>query len=169
MSKRRRRQLQHDTSGAATVEFALLTLFFFVFSLLGLDVASYCVQRSEMAAAVSAASVSAFANRSAVPFQTLPVYVQNAARLPTAPQVSIGCNGVAGSCTNTNRSCACLSRTGSYVGAACGGSCPAGATANSTAGYYLQITAASQYRAMVLPRGMLNGTPIVQTVTIRLQ
>lgn len=155
--------------GAATIEFALLTLFFFVFALLALDVASYYVQRSQLAAAVSGASVSAFANRTAVPLANLPAYVQNAARLPSAPQVSIACNGIANGCVNTGRSCACLSTGSTYVPATCGGSCPAGTTTGSTAGYYMTITASTQYRALVLPKGMLNGTPITQSVTVRLQ
>jgi Flp pilus assembly protein TadG len=162
-------RVRHAEEGAATLEFALLTLFFFLSALLALDVASYYVQRSQLAEAVSAGSMSAFANRTAVPFQTLPTYIQNAARLPSAPQVSIGCNGSVSGCVNTGRSCACLSKTGGYASATCGSSCPAGSTPNSTAGYYLQITASSQYRAMVLPRGMLNGMPIVQSVTVRLE
>lgn len=166
---RRWRTLAADARGAATIEFALLTLFFFAFVLLALDVATYFVQRSQLAAAVSAASVSAFANRTSVPFDTLPAYVQNAARLTPAPQVSIACNGVAGACTNSSRSCACLSRTGTYTAATCGSVCTGGATANSTAGYYLQISAASSYQAVVLPNGMLNGTAIAQSVVVRLQ
>ncbi|WP_333571739.1 TadE/TadG family type IV pilus assembly protein [Sphingomonas sp.] len=155
--------------GAATIEFALLTLFFFLSALLTLDVASFYIQRSQLAQAVSAASMSAFSNRTAVPYQSLPGYIQNAARLPTAPQVGIACNGVANGCVNTGRSCACLTKVGSYSSAACGSSCPAGTTPNSTAGYYLQITASSRYRAMVLPNGMLNGMPITQSVTVRLE
>lgn len=166
---RRRRPFAADERGAATIEFALLTLFFFVFALLALDVAGYFVQRSQLAAAVSAASVSAFANRTSVPFDTLPGYIQNAARLTPAPQVSIACNGVAGACTNSNRSCACLSKNGTYSAATCGSVCTGGATTNSTAGYYLQISASSTYHAMVLPNGMLNGTPVAQSVVIRLQ
>ncbi|WP_066717024.1 TadE/TadG family type IV pilus assembly protein [Sphingomonas pituitosa] len=161
--------LPSSEEGAATIEFALLTLFFFLSALLTLDVASYYVQRSQLAQAVSAGSMSAFANRSAVPYQSLPGYIQNAARLPSAPQVRIGCNGVANGCVNTGRSCACLSKAGGYSSAVCGSSCPAGTTPNSTAGYYMQITASSQYRAMVLPNGMLNGTPITQSVTVRLE
>jgi Flp pilus assembly protein TadG len=168
MMPRGARALQDET-GSATVEFALLTLFFFVFSLLALDVASYYVQRSQLASAVSAASLSAFASRSAVSFQSIPDYVQNAARLPVAPSISVSCNGTAGSCVNTGRSCACLSRTGSYASATCGSACPAGSTAGSTAGYYLQISASARYWAMVLPNGMLNGLPIDQSVTVRLE
>lgn len=155
--------------GAATIEFALLTLFFFVFALLALDVATYFVQRSQLGAAVSAAGVSAFANRTSVPFQNLPAYVQNAARLPAAPQVRISCNGVANGCVNTNRSCACLSTGGTYVAASCGGSCGTAATSGSTAGYYMTISGSAPYRALVLPKGMLNGTPITQSVTVRLE
>jgi Flp pilus assembly protein TadG len=166
---KRMQQLAAGEQGAATIEFALLTLFFFLCALVALDFASYFVQRSQLAAAVSAGSVSAFTNRSTVPFQTLPAYIQNAAHLPAQPQVSMSCNGTANGCSNTGRTCACLSTTGSYASAACGSTCPAGNTSGSTAGYYLQITASSQYRAVVLPRGMLNGTPIVQSVTVRLQ
>lgn len=162
-------RVRRGEEGAATIEFALLTLFLFMAVLLTLDFAAYYVQRSQLAAAVSAGSMSAFANRTAVPFQTLPTYIQNAARLPTAPQISVACNGTANSCVNTGRSCACLSKTGGYANATCGSSCPAGSTPNSTAGYYLQITASSQYRAMVLPKGMLNGTAMVQSVTVRLE
>jgi len=164
-----RQPIAADEQGAATIEFALLTLFFFLCALVALDFASYFVQRSQLAAAVSAGSISAFTNRSTVPFQTLPAYIQNAAHLSDPPQISVSCNGTVNGCVNTGRSCACLSTTGSYVSAACGSSCPAGNTSGSTAGYYLQITASSRYRAVVLPRGMLNGTPIVQSVAVRLQ
>ncbi|WP_241217849.1 TadE/TadG family type IV pilus assembly protein [Sphingomonas sp. ABOLD] len=165
----RMQPIASDDQGAATIEFALLTLFFFLCALVALDFASYFVQRSQLAAAVSAGSISAFTNRAAVPFQALPAYIQNAAHLSDPPQISVSCNGTVNGCVNTGRSCACLSTTGSYVSAPCGSSCPAGNTPSSTAGYYLQITASSRYRAVVLPRGMLNGTPIVQTVAVRLQ
>lgn len=155
--------------GAATIEFALLTLFFFICSLVALDFANYFVQRSQLAAAVSAASISAFSNRTAVPFQDLPTYVRNAGRLSDPPQVSLSCNGTVNGCVNNGRTCACPSKTGAYVPASCGSSCPAGNTSASTAGYYLQITASSRYRAVILPRGMLNGTAIVQSVAIRLE
>lgn len=163
------RRIASDEKGAATIEFALLTLFFFLCSLVALDFASYFVQRSQLAAAVSAGSISAFTNRGTVPFQSLPAYIQNAAHLSSPPQVSVSCNGAVNGCVNTGRSCACLSKTGSFLSASCGSTCPAGNTSASTAGYYLQITASSQYRAVVLPRGMLNGTPIVQSVAVRLQ
>ncbi|MHA6718806.1 TadE/TadG family type IV pilus assembly protein [Sphingomonas sp. RS6] len=169
MTMPRRRHLLRDQRGSATIEFALLTVFFFVFSLLALDVAGYFLQRSQLASAVSAGSISAFANRSSVPFQSLPAYVQNASRLTPLPQVSVGCNGATGGCVNSGRSCACLSRTGTYQNVSCGSSCPAGMTAGSTAGYYMQISATTTYRALLLPKGMLNGTPITQSVTVRLQ
>jgi Flp pilus assembly protein TadG len=161
------RHLLRERRGVATIEFALLTLFFFAVMLLALDFGAYFIQRSRIGSAVSAASLSTFSARTNVPFTNIAGYVQNAAQLP-ALQVSVTCNGSM-SCANSSRSCACLTKTGSFVGASCGATCGTDTTASSTAGYYLRISATTPYQAMVLPKGMLNGTPITQSVTVRLE
>lgn len=163
----RRRHLLRDRRGVATIEFALLTTFFFAVMLLALDFGAYFVQRSQIGSAVSAASLSAFGARTSIPFTDLPGYVQRAARMPGL-QVSVRCNGSM-RCANSARSCACLTRTGSFIGATCGAGCGSDSTAGATAGYYLQITATTPYRAMVLPNGVLNGTPITQSITVRVE
>lgn len=164
---RRLHALLREQRGVATIEFALLTLCFFVVMLLALDFGTYFVQRSQIGSAVSAASLSAFGTRSNIPFTDLPAYVQKAARMPEL-QVSVRCNDSA-TCANSSRSCACLTKTGSFIGASCGASCGSGTSAGSTAGYYLRISATTPYRAMVLPKGMLNGTSITQSVTVRVE
>lgn len=152
-------------AGSSTVEFAILTsLFLFVF-LSVLDFAYFSIYQRQLGEAVGSAVSSAFLNRTSVTFTNIPAYVQSTANL-SAATVTVKCNGTA-TCTNTSRTCACLSAAGTYTAtSSCGVSC-SGTTA--TSGYYVTIKASSPYSSMIVPNKFLDGAVIKRTVTMRLQ
>lgn len=164
------RRLLQERRGAATIEFALLAVFFLGVMLVALDIGTYLIQRSSLRQAVSAAATSSFSQRDTVNYAAIPEYVRRAARAPATTLVTTNCNG-SSVCTNSARSCACLTRTATYVAAAsCGTPCSgSGMVASSTAGYYLRITASYGYQPLVLPRGLLTASSISETATVRLQ
>ncbi|WP_448658067.1 TadE/TadG family type IV pilus assembly protein [Sphingomonas sp. CJ99] len=167
------RMLTADRRGSATVEFALLTLFFLGVMTVVLDYAFFFIQRSQLGTAVESASVSAFSNRDTVTYSNIPTFVQQAAKPPAGTSITVttGCNGGSNNCVNTSRSCSCLTTTGTFVAAAsCGAVCSgANMTSGSTAGYYLKITASYAYQPIVLPQGALDDRTISQSATVRLQ
>lgn len=159
-----------DRRGAATVEFALWAVAFFMVATVALDFGDLFIKRSRVNDAVSAAAVQSFQNRDTVTYTSLQAYIRALADDP-AVTVSAVCNGnSATACTNTGRTCACLKTDGTYVAAAsCGAACGSGSTTNSTAGYYLTISAQRNYSPMVLPRGQVSGSEVRETATVRLQ
>jgi len=167
------RTLIRETRGAATVEFAFLTVFFFGVVMAALDVGMYFIQQSRLTEAVSSASISAFASRNAVTFTNIPTIVSSGAGAPSGTTVSVStvCNGTpATACTNSNRTCACLSQTGTYTTATCGATCTGnGMSSGATAGYYMTINASYTYRPVVLPHGLLTGKTVSRSLTERLQ
>ncbi|MBO9574662.1 MAG: pilus assembly protein [Sphingobium sp.] len=166
-------RLRRDAKGAATVEFAVISVFFFFVIMGGMDIAMYYIQQSKLGSAVSAGSASAFQNRATVDYTALQTYIRQASRAPAGTTVGVttSCNGGTTTCANTGRTCACLSQSGSYVSAAsCTAACTGtGMTSNSTAGYYLTITASYAYRPVLLPHGFMTGKSVQRTSTIRLQ
>lgn len=162
------RQLRRDRRGVAVAEFAIWVAVFFIGVLAALDFGKFYMDRGELSDALSAVTVQAFQTREEVDFESIPATARNLSRSPTLAVASL-CNGVAGSCTNEGRTCACLRTDGTYAQADCGSTCTSGAAAGSTAGYYLTITASRGYQPAVLPKGMLAGADISQTATVRLQ
>lgn len=159
--------------GSATVEFALLTAFFFSVILGASDFAMFFIQRSNLGQGVSMASIHSFANRDAVTYANIPAMVTTASAAPAGSVVSVtaSCNDAAASCTNTSRVCACLTTANTFVAAgSCGAPCSgANMTNGSTSGYYLKIVASYPYNPLVLPRGALRNATLRQTAVIRLQ
>ena len=164
------RALRRDRRGAAAVEFAILSACFFFAFMAVLDFGSFFVSEHRLGQAVVSAGNSAFSHRDSVDFSSIPGYVQNAAG-NAAATVNITCNGSASqACTNTGRSCACVSNTGTYTAAICAASCPtSGYSANQKAGYYLTITASAPYSAVIIPNSILKNGTIRRSVTMRLQ
>lgn len=157
-----------DRAGVAVTEFALGTTLLFMVVLAGLDFGGYFIQRGQINEAVSAAAMQSFQQRENVSFGNLQSYVRNLADSQTVT-VTTSCNGTANSCTNLNRTCACLQTNGTYTATACGTACSGGATSGSTAGYYLTIEASDLFRKVVLPKGVFGGDTVSQSVTVRLQ
>ncbi|RKF21723.1 pilus assembly protein [Altericroceibacterium spongiae] len=162
-------RLAREERGAVAIEFALWTVLFFFVVTGALDFGMFYIERSKVNKAVSAASITAFENRSEVDFAQLPDYVR-ALSDSSSLTVSLSCNGAEGVCTNTERTCACLTSEGTYVAKSCNAECTgSGVTANSTAGYYLTIDASRSYEPVILPKGALGSSVIEHKATVRLQ
>jgi Flp pilus assembly protein TadG len=158
------RRLRDEQDGAALVEFGLVTAFLFLMFLTGLDFGAYYQQRAGINEALSGASIRAFETRDTVDFAGMTSLVRKLADDPTL-QVTLECNGTVNGCTNSSRTCACLTSSGTFTSAMCNASC----TGGSTAGYYLTIRAKRTFEAAVLPGGVLSGTSMEQHVTVRLE
>lgn len=162
-------RIRRDENGSVLTEFAIWASAFFLVAMAALDFGGYYIERSSISEAISAASVQAFQEREETSFSALPAYVRNLAEDQTL-SVELSCNGVANSCTNTNRTCSCLKNDGSYVAQSCSTVCTgSGMTSNSLAGYYLTIKASSSYEPVLVPRGILANAPLSQSTTVRLQ
>lgn len=160
--------LRRDQRGVAAVEFALWTTVFFFAVMVVLDFGSYYMHRGKLSTAVGAAAVSAYNQPNNVAFNSMQGYVQSLSGFPNAT-VTNSCNGVAGSCTNLNRSCACLKTDGTFTAAACNSACGgAGVTAGSRAGYYYTITASAPFNPMIIPDSVLDASTMQQRATVRL-
>ncbi len=162
-------RLRRDEQGMVAVEFALWSVAFFFVVMVALDFGAFYIERGRMNEAVGAAAVSSFNDADNVNFANLPGYVRSLTG-ENSTAVATSCNGVAGSCTNLNRVCACLKNDGSYVTATCGNICTGtGVTVGSTAGYYLTINATRTFDPMILPQSAIAGATISQQATIRLE
>ena len=163
------RRLRSCRRGSASVEFALWTALFFALVMVALDFGLFHIQSERADRAVAAAAVQSFQQGANVAFPSIPAYIQAFAG-DHGLTVTTSCNGTAGSCTNLNRTCACLKNDATFVALACGTSCSGtGVTAGSTAGYYLTIAAERNFSAIVVPRGLLNNARISRSATVRLQ
>ena len=161
--------LRRDENGVAAVEFSLWSVGFFLIVMVAIDFGMFFIERGKINEAVAATAVAAFEDADNVNFNVLPSYVRSLADNQTVA-VTTSCNGVAGSCTNLNRACACLKNDGTYVDDACGNICVGtGMTAGSTAGYYLTIEASQGFTPLVLPNGILSNKSLSQKATVRLQ
>lgn len=158
-----------DDTGAAAIEFALITALFFVVALAALDFGSIYVEQQQLDKAMSETTVSAYAQADAVPFSSIPTFVRNAVS-QSAATVTATCNGGLTTCGNTSRSCACLSSSGSYAAAACGTACTGTSySKGALAGYYLTVAAHYQYQPVVVPETFLGNTQVSSSATVRLQ
>jgi Flp pilus assembly protein TadG len=166
------RHLRAEQRGAATIEFALWSVLFFMVAVVALDFGLFTIQRGHLSEALSGASIAAFNKSSTVDYSAIPTYIQavSAVPNPASMSVAVGCNGGNNNCTNTNRTCACLSQSGTFIPSdKCGDPCGSGATPNSISGYYLTIGATYPFKPMFVTRGILGNKPITQTATVRLQ
>ncbi|MBB5985180.1 Flp pilus assembly protein TadG [Sphingobium sp. B1D3A] len=160
--------LRRDDKGGVAVEFALWITLFFITALGAFDLGDMYFKRSQMGSAVSAASLQAFDQRDDVNFAELGNYVKALAN-DSKLTVTVSCNGVAGSCTNVDRPCACLTTEGEMVARQCGIPCSeANMTPGVTAGYYLTISASQSFSPVLLSGGSV-GSQLSQTATVRLQ
>lgn len=163
------RRLHRDEQGAVVVEFAFWVVGFFFVAMIAIDFGFYFVQRTKLNMAVGSVAVAAFNTPTNVDFANMPSAVRSLGGVSTI-SVTVSCNGVANSCVNSSRTCACLKNDGTYVAATCGNSCTGtGVTTGSTAGYYMTVRAAMTYRPMVIPNTMLSAPAMAQQATVRLQ
>ena len=157
-----------DQRGVATIEFALLSVLFFFVMTAALDLGMWYQQRLRLDSAVEQGGMIAFNQRATVDAAAaanITTYVGAAAKLASAPTVTITCNGA--TCVNSSRTCACISGSGpTYTTAACNSTCGDG----SLAGYYMKISAVATSSTLLVPAAMLGGT-MTQTraALVRLQ
>lgn len=165
MTRGHLRRLAREQRGVATIEFALLSVLFFFVMTAGLDIGMWYQQRLRLDSAVEQGGMIAFNQRAAVDAPAIATYVGAAAKLSSAPTVTITCNGA--TCVNTGRTCACISGSApTYTAAACNATCADG----SLAGYYMKINAVATSNTMLVPAAMLGGS-MTQTrnALVRLQ
>lgn len=163
------KRLARDDQGAVVVEFAFWVVGFFFVAMVAIDFGFYFVQRTKLNMAVGSVAVAAFNTPSAVDFTNMTSAVRSLGGVSTAT-VTISCNGVANTCTNTSRTCACLKNDGTYTVAGCGNTCTGtGVTTGSTAGYYMTVKASVTYTPMVIPTTLLSNRAMTQQATVRLQ
>jgi Flp pilus assembly protein TadG len=161
-----RRPLQRDDRGTATIEFALLSVLFFVALSAALDIGIWYQQRLRIDSAVDQGAMIAFGSRTNVDQAAIGTFVAAAAKLSTAPNVVVGCNGGTSNCANSNRSCACLSgSTPTFTAAACNASCADG----SLAVYYMTIAATATSQTVVVPTAALGSMTQKRRAVIRLE
>lgn len=161
-------RLFRDRRGVAATEFALLSSLFLVFTLVSLDMGTFLMKRSQLSNALDSAALASFAQRTNVNFTGLPTFVTQASRM-SGTTVTVGCNGGTGNCVNTNRTCACLTKTATFVAATCGATCTGAVTANSVAGYYMTISASASHTPVIMPGRLFDTLPTSQKITVRLQ
>lgn len=161
--------LRDDSRGMATVEFALLSVLFFFVMTAGLDIAMWYQQRLRLDSAVEQGSLIAFASRASVNQSAVSTYVAAAAKLSSAPVVTVGCNGGTSNCVNSGRTYACVSGTAptpTYTTAAANAVCADG----SLAGYYMNIKAVATSNTMLVPAAMLGGSMVqTRSAVVRLE
>ena len=158
-------RLAREERGTATIEMALLSVLFFFVMTAGLDLGMWYQQRLRLDSAVEQGSMIAFNSRTSVDATAIDTYVEAAAKLAAAPNVTITCNG--STCVNAGRTCACISgATPTYTATACNATCADG----SLAGYYLRINAVATSNTMLVPAAMLGGSMTqTRTAMVRLQ
>lgn len=169
MIRRFLHRLSREERGVATIEFALLSVLFFFVMTAGLDLGMWYQQRLRLDSAVEQGAMIAFNARTTVDQATIDNYVTAAAKLSTAPVVTVGCNGGTNNCVNSARTYACVSGTTptpTYTAAAANAVCADG----SLAGYYMDIRAVSTASTMLVPAAMLGGNMVqTRSAVVRLE
>jgi Flp pilus assembly protein TadG len=159
--------LRHQ-KGSASVEFALVSLFFFGIVMVGLDFGIYAQQNLKLGNALEQASVIAFNARSTEPVvdkTQLSNYIT--ATVGGSPTVTIQCNG-ASTCDSSAPASKCIGALSNgwptFSAPSSSGSCTSGATP----GYYVVIRATKTYKSVVVPDKYLNNGTMQQQAVVRL-
>lgn len=155
-----------DGRGTATIEFALLSVFFFISLTAALDIGLWYQQRLRLDSAVDQGAMIAFGSRASVDQAAIGTFVAAAAKLSAPPTVTVGCNGGASNCVNTGRTCACVSGSvPTFTAAACNAGCADG----SLAGYYMTIDASAASQTIIVSSSVLGGITQKRRAVVRLQ
>lgn len=162
-------RLRNDRRGVATIEFALLSVLFFFVMTAGLDIGMWYQQRLRLDSALEQGAMIAFNSRTSVDQAAIGTYVAAAAKLSSAPVVTVGCNGGSANCVNSSRTCTCVSGpapTPTYTAMTCNSTCADG----SLAGYYMNIKAVATSSTVLVPAAMLGGNMVqTRSAVVRLQ
>ncbi|WP_420140652.1 TadE/TadG family type IV pilus assembly protein [Sphingomonas sp.] len=160
-------KLARAERGTATIEFALLSVFFFGVATVALDFAAFVQQKLKLGHAVEQGAIVAFNMRDAIDPVAVATFVKATAGLPTGPAVTCNDGTCAAAPSRASTAYRCIDQaTGAIGGAAlsAGASCVGG----GNAGYYLKIVATKRYRPMIVPDRWLDGTVMTQTAVVRL-
>jgi len=155
--------------GSATVEFALVSLFFFGIVMVALDFGIYTQQNLKLGNAVEQASVVAFNGRASQPTVDtgqLSTYITSV--VSGSPTVTVQCNGSA-TCDSSAPASKCIGAPATSGGwptftNPSNGTCASGAAP----GYYVVIRAAKTYKSVVVPDKYLNNGNMQQQAVVRL-
>jgi len=155
--------------GSATIEFALVSLFFFGVVMVALDFGIYTQQNLKLDNAVEQAAVVAFDARASQPtVNTSQISTYITSTVSGSPTVTIQCNGSA-TCDGSAPVSKCIGAPSAVGGwptftNPSSGTCASGATP----GYYVVIRAAKTYRSVVVPDKYLNNGAMQQQAVVRL-
>lgn len=168
MRRARRSRLAGDERGAAALEFALISVFFFGLVSVGLDFGAYASQKLKLGSVVEQAAIIAFNTRETIDPAAIAAYVKTAAGLAATPAVT--CNGMtcAAAASRGATDYRCINQTNGEIDTAAkalGDACAGG----GIAGYYLKIAATKTYAATIVPDRYLNNATMAQTALVRLQ
>ena len=155
--------------GSATIEFALVSLFFFGIVMVALDFGIYTQQNLKLDSAVEQAAVVAFDARASQPTvntSQLSTYITST--VSGSPTVTIQCNG-SSTCDSSAPASKCIGAPSAIGGwptfsNPSNGTCTSGATP----GYYVVIRAAKTYKSVVVPDKYLNNGSMQQQAVVRL-
>jgi len=163
--------LRHQ-KGSATVEFALVSVFFFGIVMVGLDFGIYTQQNLKLGNAVEQASIVAFDARATQPtVNTSQISTYITSVVGGSPTVTIKCNGAA-TCDSSAPASQCIGAPAAAGGwptfttpsAGGGTACSNGASP----GYYVVIRATQTYKSVVVPDKYLNNGAMQQQAVVRL-
>lgn len=166
MNKRKFRGFISDEHGVAAIEFALYAILLTGLFLSLADLGLFYVRSLRINAAVEQSALTAFQNRPSINIADLERAVTNSIDLDGDTEVLFTCNGEE-TCTNTNRTCSCLSPAdGAYTPSpACGTICPA----SMSSGYYLTVTVHHTHRPLIIPRSWIGNMKLQESATVRLE
>lgn len=161
--------LLRQQKGSATVEFALVSLFFFGIVIVALDFGIYTQQNLKLGNAVEQASVVAFNARASQPTvnaSQISNYIT--ATVSGGPSVTMRCNGST-TCDTSAPASKCIGAPATTGGwptftDPMNGTCTSGASP----GYYLVIRATKTYKSVVVPDKYLNNGTMQQQAVVRL-
>jgi Flp pilus assembly protein TadG len=155
-----------DRRGTATIEFALLSVFFFITLTAALDIGLWYQQRLRLDSAVEQGAMIAFGSRMNVDQSAVGTFVGATAKLKSTPTVTVGCNGGTSNCVNTGRTCACVTgSTPTFTTAACNSTCGDG----SLAGYYMTIDVSATSQTILVSSSVLGGITQKRRAVVRLE
>jgi len=161
----RRRGFLRDTRGNVTVEFALISLFFFAGIMVSLDFGLYVQQKLKLGSTVEQAAMIAYKAGATSNTSSISTYIQTYGG--TGASATITCNGTS---TCGDGKCSCVTTTGTFVIAATCGTLCTGANVNTNAysGNYMKIVGQRTFNSVVVPDKYLGGSTMTQSAVVRM-
>lgn len=161
----RKRTLFRDARGNVTVEFALVSLFFFAGIMVALDFGIYVQQKLKLGTTVEQAAMIAYKAGSTSNTSAISTYLNSYGGSGTA--TTITCNGTS---TCGDGKCSCVTSTGGFsIVASCGVQCTGtGTNTSAYSGNYMKIVGSRTFNSVVVPDKFLGGSTMTQSAVVRL-